>query len=42
MAGDRAGALATGCDDHHAKPVDLPKLLGQVDDALLRHEEGGP
>ena len=41
MAGDRAKALAAGCDDYHAKPVDLPKLLDQIDDALLRHEEDG-
>ena len=39
MAGDRAKALAAGCDDYHPKPVDLPLLLNQIDEALLRQEE---
>lgn len=42
MAGDRAKALAAGCDDYHAKPVNLSTLLVQIDDALLRHEQEGP
>jgi CheY-like chemotaxis protein len=41
MAGDRAKALAAGCDDYHAKPVDFPKLLMQIDEALLKREEAG-
>ena len=40
MAGDRARALEAGCDDYHAKPVTFDMLLQQVDDALLRREEG--
>ena len=34
MEGDREKALEAGCDDHHAKPVELPRLLEQID-ALL-------
>ncbi len=41
MAGDRAKALAAGCDDYHAKPVDFPNLLVQIDEALLKREEAG-
>jgi CheY-like chemotaxis protein len=37
LEGDREKSLEAGCDEHHAKPFDLPKLLGQID-ALL----GGP
>ena len=41
MAGDRAKALAAGCDDYHPKPVDFPQLLTQIDEALLKQEEAG-
>ncbi len=40
MAGDREKALEAGCDDYHTKPVDLPKLLAQME-ALLKQEEAG-
>ena len=40
MSGDRAKALEVGCDEHHAKPVDFERLLEQVDEVLLRREEG--
>ena len=36
MPGDRERAMEAGCDDHHAKPVDLPKLLAQVETLLGR------
>ncbi len=30
MAGDRARALAAGCDDFDTKPVDFPRLLEKI------------
>jgi two-component system, cell cycle response regulator DivK len=30
MEGDRDRALAAGCADYHAKPVDFPKLQAQI------------
>ena len=41
MTGDRAKALAAGCDEYHTKPVDFDLLLQQMDDVLLRREEQG-
>ena len=34
MAGDRDKAIAAGCDDYHAKPVDFSQLLNQIEVAL--------
>ena len=34
MASDRADALAAGCDDHDTKPIDLDRLLSEIE-ALL-------
>ena len=31
MTGDREKALAAGCDDYHAKPVDFSQLLNQIE-----------
>ena len=37
MSGDRDKALQAGCDDYHAKPVELPRLVAQME-ALLAKE----
>jgi two-component system cell cycle response regulator DivK len=36
MAGDREKVLEAGCDDHHAKPVELTKLLSQIEATLKK------
>jgi CheY-like chemotaxis protein len=36
MAGDRDKAIAAGCDDYHAKPIDFSQLLTQIETALAR------
>ena len=40
MTRDRARALEAGCDEYHSKPVSFELLLEQMDDVLLRREEG--
>jgi two-component system cell cycle response regulator DivK len=34
MSGDREKAIAAGCDDYHAKPIDFSQLLQQIETAL--------
>lgn len=39
LAGDRERAIAAGCADYHTKPVELPRLLEQIE-AILRGAAG--
>ena len=41
MAGDREKALAAGCDDYHAKPVDFSQLLNQIEALMGKGSEQG-
>ena len=34
MASDRELAIEAGCDDYDSKPVDLPRLLGKIEQLL--------
>ena len=36
LAGDREKSIAAGCDDHHTKPVELARLLEQIEALLGR------
>jgi CheY-like chemotaxis protein len=36
MEGDRAKAIAAGCDDYDTKPVDLPRLLEKIRTLLAK------
>ncbi len=36
MAGDKEKALAAGCDDYDTKPIELPRLLGKIEQHLHR------
>ena len=42
MTSDRDKALAAGCDDFDTKPVELPRLLGKIDDMLKKMGGAGP
>jgi CheY-like chemotaxis protein len=35
MSGDRERALEVGCADYHTKPVEMAKLLGQIEAILV-------
>ncbi|WP_020471312.1 response regulator [Zavarzinella formosa] len=42
MGGDRERAIEAGCVDYHPKPVELPKLLTQIETILtLKQGTGG-
>jgi len=36
MSSDREKCLAAGCNDFDTKPVELPRLLGKIDDLLKK------
>jgi CheY-like chemotaxis protein len=40
LAGDKERAVAAGCVDYHTKPIDFPKLLGQIEGLLQNHGAG--
>ena len=41
LASDRTRTLEAGCVDYHTKPVDLPRLLAQIE-AVLKGRGPGP
>ncbi|HJU04164.1 MAG TPA: response regulator [Nitrospiraceae bacterium] len=36
MSGDREKTIKAGCDDYHTKPVEFPRLLGQIESILKK------
>ena len=40
MEGDRARAIAAGCDDYDTKPVDFSRLLGKIRSLLAKEPPG--
>ncbi|HXE51953.1 MAG TPA: response regulator [Tepidisphaeraceae bacterium] len=41
MIGDRERALEAGCTDYHAKPIEFPKLLAQIESVLQNRTSQG-
>ena len=41
LSSDRTKTLEAGCTDYHTKPVDLPRLLAQIE-AVLKGRSAGP
>lgn len=39
MSGDLEKLLGAGCDEHHAKPVELTMLLAQIETLLARRSD---
>ncbi len=40
LSSDRTKTLEAGCADYHTKPVDLPRLLAQIEEALKSRRAG--
>jgi CheY-like chemotaxis protein len=40
MAGDREKAMEAGCDDYDTKPIELPRLLGKIEELLGKAGKG--
>ncbi len=34
MTGDQDRAMGAGCDDYDTKPIELPRLLGKIEELL--------
>ncbi len=41
MTGDRARALAAGCDEYETKPIDFPRLRAKIDALMSKRASDG-